>query len=78
MGSNYGPTATESSSSQTSTQPKKSKIVKSETLQEQSDDSSDVEAQYELTTCIKESGGVDRFLETPCIILYKKNLRNQS
>ncbi|CAF1528112.1 unnamed protein product [Adineta ricciae] len=35
------------------------------------------DAQYDLHTSIEESGGIDRFLNTPSMILYKKNLKNQ-
>ena len=38
---------------------------------------SDSEGQYDLTTSIEESGGIDRFLNTPCMILYRRNLTNQ-
>ena len=45
--------------------------------EEDSGDSYEEEAQYDLETSIRESGGVIEFLNTPCIILYKNNLSNQ-
>ena len=38
---------------------------------------SDEEADYDLETCIEESGGTDHFIHKPSMILYKKNLKNQ-
>ena len=48
-------------------------VIKSQHFQEDSD----AEAEYDLATCIHESGGVDKFLSTPCMILYKCNLTCQ-
>ncbi|CAF4353321.1 unnamed protein product [Rotaria sp. Silwood2] len=55
----------------------KAEIIKSELDEENIDNESGTEAQYDLATSIEESGGVDQFLETPCMILYKRNLTNQ-
>lgn len=48
-------------------------LIKPQQLQEDSD----AETEYNLTTCINESGGIDKFLSTPCMILYKCNLTSQ-
>ncbi len=47
------------------------------TLSEEDDSESDTDGQYDLVTSIEESGGIQNFLETPCLILYKRNLTNQ-
>ena len=44
---------------------------------EDSDDGSELESNYDLQTSIEESGGMEKFLKTPCMILYKRNLCNQ-
>jgi hypothetical protein len=38
---------------------------------------SEDDVQYDITTSIDESGGIENFLQLPTMILYKKNLRNQ-
>lgn len=38
---------------------------------------SDEEANYDLQTCIQETGGLFQFLNTPCMVLYKNDLQNQ-
>lgn len=52
-------------------------VITSEHEADSGDDTSDNEAQYDLQICIDESGGIDRFLETPCMVLYRRNLSNQ-
>ncbi len=54
----------------------KAQIIKSQ-LDEDTDIESDTEGQYDLTTSIEESGGIEQFLQTPCMVLYKRNLTNQ-
>lgn len=55
----------------------KAQIIESNLDEEDKSTESDSEGQYDLTTSIEESGGIKKFLETPCMILYKKNLTNQ-
>ena len=38
---------------------------------------SEDDVQYDITTSIDESGGIKNFLQSPAMILYKKNLKNQ-
>ncbi|CAF1024177.1 unnamed protein product [Rotaria sordida] len=38
---------------------------------------SEDDVRYDITTSIEESGGIENFLQSPTMILYKKNLRNQ-
>ncbi|CAF4197543.1 unnamed protein product, partial [Rotaria sordida] len=56
----------------------KTQIINCGSGPKNNDDESDDEAHYDLQTCIEETGGLDRFLNTPCMILYKNNLKNQS
>ncbi|CAF2759386.1 unnamed protein product [Rotaria sp. Silwood2] len=53
-------------------------IIKSNNDQESTDDCTDIEAEYDLETCIQESGGTDQFLQTPCLTLYKKKISSQN
>jgi hypothetical protein len=55
----------------------KAQFTKSKPGEEDTDNESDGEAEYDLPTSIEESGGTERFLETPCMILYKRHLTNQ-
>lgn len=52
-------------------------VITSEYEGDSGDDTSENEAQYDLQICIDESGGIDRFLSTPCVVLYRRNLSNQ-
>jgi hypothetical protein len=42
------------------------------------DNESDDDVYYDLQASIDESGGLEKFLNSPCMILYKRNLKNQS
>lgn len=55
----------------------KAQIIESKFDEEDNNSENDSEGQYDLTTSIEESGGIEKFLETPCMILYKRNLTNQ-
>ncbi|CAF1463725.1 unnamed protein product [Adineta steineri] len=55
----------------------KAKIIDCE-LNLKDNNQNDDDAHYDLRTSIEESGGIHKFLNTPCMILYKKNLKNQS
>lgn len=55
----------------------KAHIIKSKNNYEDIDNESDEEPQYDLNTSIEESGGIVQFLEKPCMILYKRNLKSQ-
>lgn len=55
----------------------KAQIIDSKLDEEDNNSESDSEGQYDLATSIEESGGIEKFLETPCMILYKRNLSNQ-
>ncbi|CAF2136378.1 unnamed protein product [Rotaria magnacalcarata] len=56
----------------------KTQIINCSSGSQNNDNESDDEAHYDLQTCIEESGGLVQFLSTPCMILYKNNLQNQS
>ncbi|CAM4948109.1 unnamed protein product [Rotaria socialis] len=56
----------------------KTQIINCSSGLQNNDNESDDEAHYDLQTCIEESGGLVQFLSTPCMILYKNNLQNQS
>ncbi|CAF4192092.1 unnamed protein product [Rotaria sp. Silwood2] len=76
-----GSIATISAEQQMVTKKTKSKskaiIIKSNNDQESTDDCTDIEVEYDLATCIQESGGIDQFLQTPCLTLYKKKFTSQ-
>ncbi|CAF1454196.1 unnamed protein product [Adineta steineri] len=55
----------------------KAKIIDCE-LNLKDNNQNDDDAHYDLRTSIEESGGIHKFLNTPCMILYKKNLKNQN
>ncbi|CAF2105594.1 unnamed protein product [Rotaria magnacalcarata] len=46
-------------------------------LMKDTDNESGAEAQYDLATSIEESGGIEKFLVTPCMVLYKRHLIDQ-
>jgi len=50
-----------------------SSTVTKDAIYEENDD----DVQYDLATCINESGGPDKFLQMPCMVLYKKKLTSQ-
>ncbi|CAF4750189.1 unnamed protein product, partial [Rotaria magnacalcarata] len=55
----------------------KSQFIKSKFGEEDTDNESGAEAQYDLATSIGESGGIEKFLVTPCMVLYKRHLIDQ-
>ncbi|CAF1100422.1 unnamed protein product [Rotaria sordida] len=55
----------------------KAVIIESEADEEDTDIQNGAEAQYDLITSIHECGGIDQFLEAPCMILYKRFLAGQ-
>ncbi|CAM4766374.1 unnamed protein product [Rotaria magnacalcarata] len=55
----------------------KSQFIKSKFGEEDTDNESGAEAQYDLATSIEESGGIEKFLVTPCMVLYKRHLIDQ-
>ncbi|CAF0926684.1 unnamed protein product [Rotaria sordida] len=56
----------------------KAVIIESEADEEDTDIQKGAEVQYDLITSIHECGGIDRFLEAPCMILYKRFLTGQT
>ncbi|CAF1043554.1 unnamed protein product [Rotaria magnacalcarata] len=55
----------------------KALIIASEINNEDSEIQEGAEAQYDLLVSMHESGGIDRFLNIPCMILYKRLLNGQ-
>ena len=55
----------------------KALIIESEITEEDSEIQEGAEAQYDLLASMHESGGIDRFLKIPCMILYKRLLNGQ-
>lgn len=55
----------------------KAVIIGSDIAEEDSDIQDVEEAQYDLLASIHESGGIDQFLKSPCMILYKRYLSGQ-
>ncbi|CAF1524671.1 unnamed protein product [Rotaria sordida] len=78
------PSSKEKKSSSSTKKMKKTKsqckavIIESEADEEDTDIQKGAEVQYDLITSIHECGGIDRFLEAPCMILYKRFLTGQS
>ncbi|CAF3458709.1 unnamed protein product [Rotaria sp. Silwood2] len=72
------PSSKEKKSSSSTEKMKKTKsqckavIIESEVDEEDTDIQKGAEAQYDLIPSIHECGGIDRFLEAPCMILYKR------
>ena len=55
----------------------KAHLIKTTINQGNIDDENNDDAYFDLKTCINESGDVDNFLNTSCMVLYKRNLFHQ-
>ena len=55
----------------------KAVIIESEVDEEDADIQTGAEGQYDLISSMHECGGIDRFLEAPCLVLYKRFLTGQ-